>query len=295
VQRNETAVSFFYGDCVELFGTDDDIEARIINMKKDIREGPLRRVSSDVNSHVTGRDVVMEQYGKQILVRQHHRKKRAVIEKCLNDVLAKVHTHEQGNPDFILCYGDFREDEDLFIRFEELNFKVNEMRAEKMMEPTIHAENEYPEIKANFQAQSLKRNLSFSNITIPDSSGAEPKHPIRDHDKYSGKLEVEFQPESEAVLSQLHPQKAFSETEFKPQIDINLPMQLESSSMYCDSPYRGPKIAELDWSAHTEVWTVCSHRRPSQARYYLVDSSREDLFNFLVQLDKDPTEDIITE
>jgi len=289
VQRNETAVSFFYGDCLELFGADDDdIEARIIKMKKDIREGPLKRISSGINSHINDQDVVIEQYGKQILVRQHRRKKRAVVEKCLNDVLAKVHTHEQGNPDFILCYGNFREDEDLFIRFEELNFKVNEMRAEKKMEPTIHAENEYPEIKANFQAQIQERPLpSLNEETTSCSNGAKPKNRILNYDRrYSGKVEVEFQPEDTL--------KPVPGTECKHQVDKTLETH-QGSSKYWDSPYRGPKIAELDWSAQTEVWTVCSHRRPSQARYYLIDSRKEDLFNFLVQLDKDPTEDVTTE
>jgi len=294
VQRNETAVSFFYGDCIEMFEADDEIEARVINMKKEIREGPLNRISSDISKHLTGLDVAIEQYGKQVLVRQHHRKKRAVIEKCLNDVLAKVHTHEQGNPDFVLCYGNFREDEDLFIRFEELNFKVNEMRAEKKMEPTIHAEIEYPEIKAKFQAQKLQRCSPFiSAVTTPCSSAGGTK----DHtpEKYSVKLEEDLHPESATVLFPPHPQSAFSAAGVKQYRDKSWEIPAVFSSKYHHSPYKGPKIVELDWSAHTKVWTICSHRRPSQARYYLVDSRKEDLFNFLVQLDKDPAEEIITE
>merc|ERR1719397_1863648 len=174
-------------------------------MKKEIREGPLKMISSGFNNHINDQDVVIEQYGKQILVRQHHRKKRAVVEKCLNDVLAKVHTREQGNPDFLLCYGNFREDEDLFIRFEELNFKVNEMRAEKKMEPTIHAEIEYPEIKAKFQAQKLQRCTPFvSEVTTPCSSVAETKAHTPDHT--SEKLEEDLSPESATVLFPPHPQ-----------------------------------------------------------------------------------------
>jgi len=294
VQRNETAVSFFYGDCIELFEADDDIEASVINMKKEIREGPLNRISSDVSKHLTGLDVAIEQYGKQVLVRLHHRKKRAVVEKCLNDVLAEVHTHEQGNPDFVLCYGNFREEEDLFIRFEELNFKVNEMRAEKKMEPTIHAEIEYPEIKAKFRAQKLQRASPFlSEATTPCSSGTGTKDHTPEQNKHSDILEEDLYPESATVLFPPHPENAFSAAGVKQYRDKNWEMPAVASTKYYHSPYKGPKIAELDWSANTKVWTVCSHRRPSQARYYLVDSRKEDLFKFLVQLDEDPTEEFM--
>jgi len=293
VQRNETAVSFFYSDCVDLFEGDYDIEAQVILMKKEIREGPLNRISSDKSKHQNGLDIAIEQYGKQVLVRQHNRKKRAVIEKCLNDVLAKVHTHEQGNPDFVLCYGNFREDEDLFIRFEELNFKVNEIRAEKKMEPTIHAEIEYPEIKAKFKAQKLQRSspaLSLlSSEEAPNSSGCEK---TTEQDVRSEKLEEDLHPESATVLFPPHPQNAFSAAGVKQYRDKSWELPTESASHCAESPYRGPTIAELDWSANTEVWTVCSQRRPSQARYYLIDNKNDDLFNFLVQLDEDLPEDI---
>jgi len=288
VQRNETAVSFFYGDCMNFFEGDADIEARVIMMKKEIREGPLYRRSSDMTKHLTGLEVAIEQFGKQILVRQHHRKKRAIVEKCLNDVLAKVHTHKQGNPDFVLCYGNFREDEDIFLRFEELNFKVNEIRAEKKMEPNLAAEIEYPEIKAKFWA--LKMGFSpvvNSEVTTKSISG-DSNETSPEHDEHSVKLEEDMYPESATVLFPPHPQNAFTAAGEKQYRDRSWELPSDSSSQF-HSSYQGPKIAELDWSAHTEVWTVCSQRRPSQARYYLVDSRKDDLFNFFVQLDEDST------
>jgi len=295
VQRNETAVSFFYDDCITLFEADDDIEARITNMKMEIEEGPLREFSSK-SKRKSGPEVVIEQYGKQILVRQHHRKKRAVVEKCLNDVLAKVHTHEQGNPDFILCYGNFREDEDLFIRFEELNYKVNEMRALKMMEPTMHAEDEHPDLESKFQAQHQKRCSPFSyHEKKRHSRVTDPKDLIPDEEKDSRNLDNDLHPKSLGVLSSPQSQSVVPPSGLKKYKEESWEIQKLSSPKCYDSPYNGPKIAELVWSTQTEVWTVCSHRRPSQARYYFVDSRKEDLFKFLVQLDKDPTEDIMVE
>jgi len=268
VQRNETVVSFFYDDSMNLIEADNHIEARVVMMKKEIRRVIQKHQAARVQDK-DGKDIsypndpklsniAIEQYGKHILVRQHQRKKRAVIEVCLNDVLDEVHSRVKGNPDFVLCYGNFREDEDLFLRFEELNFRVNEIRKEQKLSPSIHAEIEYPEITHKY---------GKGNVTYPEYW---KKRCSRSH-AFTAKDEI-FSPEGATFL---------------------FPSAIEDKvCTKCDSPEDStppvPQIAELDWSANTEVWTVCSQRRPSHARYYLLDSKRDDLFNFLVQMDKDP-------
>merc|ERR550517_1917701 len=233
------------------FEADYDIEAQVILMKKEIREGPLNRISSNKSKHRNGLDIAIEQYGKQVIVRLHHRKKRSIIEKCLNDVLAKVHTREQGNPDFLLCYGNFREDEDLFIRFEELNFKVNEIRAEKKMEPTIHAEIEYPEIKAKFHAQKLQRDSPVLSRLSSERTNSHEQSP--ELDKLSEKLEEDFYPESATVLFPPHPENAFSAAGVKQYSDKSWELPHLSETQSSEPPYKGLTITELDWSANTEV------------------------------------------
>jgi alpha,alpha-trehalose-phosphate synthase [UDP-forming] len=272
VQRNETVVSFFYEDCMNLIEADNAIEARVVMMKKEIRSVIHRHKAARANvkdhkncRHSKNRklsNIAIEQYGKQILVRQHQRKKRAVIEVCLNGVLDEVHTRVKGNPEFVLCYGNFREDEDLFLRFEELNFRVNEIRKEQKMSPSIHAEIEYPEIKYKFLNGSGTKKDKYFRKKYPRSSVFHP----------AGAEGEGFSPEGATFL-------------FPHPIEDKLDAK-------CDSPAESTpparQIAELDWSANTEVWTVCSQRRPTHARYYLLDSKRAELFNFLVKMDQDP-------
>jgi len=268
VQRNETVVSFFYDDCMNLIEADNDIEARMVMMKKEIRSVIQKHKAARAHDK-GGKDpsysddpklsnIAIEQYGKHILVRQHQRKKRAVIEVCLNDVLDEVHSRVKGNPDFVLCYGNFREDEDLFLRFEELNFRVNEIRKERKMSPSIHAEIEYPEITYKYRKDH-------------GTKSEKPKSYSRSR-AFDHKEEDDFVPEGATFL-------------FPPSLEDKIDNKFgspESTSV--------PQIAELDWSANTEVWTVCSQRRPSHARYYLLDSKRDELFNFLVKMDEDPND-----
>jgi len=164
----------------------------------------------------------------------------------------------------------------------------------------MHAEIEYPEIKAKFTARKKlqERNQLTLSSSMSISSNADCTHSPNNADNTrisntqttngSMHIDEDLNPESVTILFPPHPENAFSKTGAKEY--TNKSWEFPNTSISQDEPtstYEGPDIAELDWSAQTQVWTVCSQRRPSQARYYLIDNRKDDLFNFLVQLDDD--------
>merc|ERR1719192_2968214 len=76
----------------------------------------------------------------------------------------------------------------------------------------------------------------------------------------------DFAPEGATFLFPPHPVDAFDEKgakEYKPK-------RWEQREHKDDTEKDvEPHICDLDWTDKTEVWTICSIRRPTQARYYL--------------------------